>query len=222
MLNVEQYIGKTFGKLKIVSLEYKKQKYNKNNKKDGFLYYFNCVCTCGKNVIVNLHDLTSKHTQSCGCFQKEQTSNKNKVHGLTHSRLHNIWVSLKQRCYNINNQAYKNYGGRGIAVCNEWKNDFITFYNWAINNGYKEDLTIDRIDVNSNYYPENCRWITKAEQNRNYRRNVYVIYKNKKYCLKSLAEKFNINYKIFHKKYKKGISIEDIINSSSKKGQELD
>ena len=217
MLNTENFIGKKYGKLKIVSLSYKKQKYTKSGRKDGFLYYFNCICECGNYIDVNLHDLTSSHTQSCGCYQKTQVSKKNKIHGLTTSSIFHIWTSMKQRCLNPNNKAYKNYGGRGITICDDWKNNFITFYDWAMNNGYKENLSIDRIDNDGNYQPDNCRWVTRKEQNRNYRKNINVIYENTEYCLKDLSVKLNINYKYLHKKYKKGMKIEDIISAYAKR-----
>lgn len=216
MLNIDTFIGKKYGKLQIVSLDYKKQKYAKNGRKDGFLYYFKCLCECGNYTVVNLHDLTSHHTQSCGCYQKDQTSKSNKTHGLKNSPVFYIWTSMKQRCLNPNNRAYKNYGGRGITVCDEWKDDFKAFYDWAMANGYKEKLSIDRIDVNGNYEPSNCRWATRRIQSRNTRKNIIVEYKDEKLCLKDLAVKYNIDYKLLHKRFKKGWSIEKALTTPTK------
>ena len=93
-------------------------------------------------------------------------------HGMKHTRIYETWCGMKKRCYNPNSKSYKDYGERGIVVCDEWKNDFLSFYNWSVQNGYGENLQIDRIDTNGNYEPSNCRWITHAEQQRNRRNNI--------------------------------------------------
>ena len=95
----------------------------------------------------------------------------NYKHGMTHTKLHYVWLSLKQRCFNQNNPGYKNYGGRGIKVCDEWLNDFKAFYDWAMGNGYRSGLAIDRIDNNGNYGPSNCRFVTQAQNNKNKKNN---------------------------------------------------
>lgn len=128
-----------------------------------------CQCDCGNTTIVNSSDLLSGHTKSCGCLKHKAYNIK---HGLRNERIYHIWRLMKDRCYNKNSHSYGNYGGRGITVCEEWKNDFKAFYDWAISNGYNKDLksfdcTLDRIDVNGNYEPSNCRWITIKEQSVN-------------------------------------------------------
>ena len=100
------------------------------------------------------------------------------THGKRNTRLYCIWVSMKQRCYNKNNKDFVKYGSRGIKICDEWLNNFMSFYNWSMENSYKEDLTIDRINNNGNYEPSNCRWITQKAQTYNIRRNRYYTYKN--------------------------------------------
>jgi hypothetical protein len=130
---------------------------------------------CGTEFRAITDNVVQGKTRSCGCYNKRRTSETHKTHGLFGTKLYNIWNSMKDRVFNIKNKAYKNYGGRGITICDEWKNDAEAFYNWAILNGYEENkgLSIDRIDNDGGYYPENCRWTTRTIQGRNQR-----IYKN--------------------------------------------
>ena len=130
---------------------------------------------CGTEFKTILNNVKRGHTKSCGCYQKRRTSETNKTHGLGYTRLYNIWASIKDRTLNINTKVFNDYGGRGIAICEEWKNDFMSFYNWAMANGYSDGLSIDRIDNDGNYEPSNCRWTTQTIQTRNQR-----IYKNNK------------------------------------------
>lgn len=116
-----------------------------------------------------------------------------KVHGGRNTRLYGVWCAMKERCGNSHNKAYKRYGGRGIRVCEEWQHDFSAFREWAYKNGYKEGLTIDRIDSNGNYEPSNCRWATHKEQNRNYSRNHMITYKGRTQCLSDWADEYGIN-----------------------------
>lgn len=131
------------------------------------------LCSCGNKKEIIMSSVKSGKTKSCGCLRARETGERRKKHNLSKTKLYNVWSHMKSRCYNVNNKAYKDYGERGISTCNEWKDDFIVFYNWAIKNGYKESLTIDRENNDGNYEPDNCRWITRAEQNKN-RRKVYV------------------------------------------------
>ncbi|MFY4844609.1 hypothetical protein ACOTVP_08730 [Aliarcobacter butzleri] len=123
-------------------------------------------CFCGKEFKTQVSQIKNGYTKSCGC-----NKNKNKIkHNLSSHRLYNLWNLMINRCNNKKRKAYKDYGGRGIIVCEEWENDFIAFYNWSINNGYKENLTIDRVDNNKGYSPNNCRWVSRSIQSRNNRK----------------------------------------------------
>jgi hypothetical protein len=128
-----------------------------------------CTCDCGKVVTVISCNLRTGNTTSCGCYGRQRKSEANITHGLTGTRLHRIWRAMNTRCYNENFFAYKYYGGRGITICDEWRKDFKAFHDWAMGHGYSDALTIDRIDNNKGYFPDNCRWVTMAEQNKNKR-----------------------------------------------------
>lgn len=128
-----------------------------------------CVCDCGNEIIAEAYNLKCGHTGSCGCVQIERTAEANRTHGMRKTRLYRIWTDMKNRCYQQSYHGFKHYGGRGITVCKEWKNSFEAFRDWALSNGYADNLTIDRIDVNGNYRPDNCKWATMADQNKNKR-----------------------------------------------------
>ena len=128
---------------------------------------------CGTKFRASINSVKRGNTKSCGCYHKRRIKESNITHGLGTTRLYNIWGDIKRRTLNSKHKNYNDYGGRGITICDEWKNDFMSFYNWAILNGYSDELSIDRIDNDGNYEPSNCRWATRTIQSRNQR-----VYKN--------------------------------------------
>lgn len=162
----------------------------KTDMRDHRYIIYKCKCDCGNIIYVNGNKLRSGHTKSCGCYRKELLTS----HGKSNTRLYNIYHHMKARCYNITHDRYKDYGARGIVVCDEWLTDFTAFYNWSIENGYRENLTIDRIDVNGNYEPNNCRWATPKEQQRNTRYNRNYTINGETHCLIEWCERLNRNY----------------------------
>lgn len=131
------------------------------------------------------------------------------THGESKSHLYIVWASMKRRCYNPNSKDYKNYGGRGIILCPEWKENFTLFRDWAIKNGYKQGLQIDRKDTNGNYEPSNCRWVTQIENENNRRYTKKVIYNNKQYTLRQLADEFKISRSVLYDRiYGNGFTVD--------------
>lgn len=182
MRKVEDLTGAVFGRLTVVG----RCESEKPQKSSVWL----CQCLCGNRVVVQRNNLRSGHTRSCGCLKKEFSFAA--AHGQTDTRLFRIWSLMKDRCKNRNTQSFKSYGGREISVCDEW-NNFQTFYDWAMANGYSDDLTIDRIDVNGNYSPDNCRWATVKEQQNNRRNNHFVTYNGKTQTIAQWSEELGIN-----------------------------
>jgi len=158
--NFKDLTGKRYGKLTVL-------KYVGKDKNRHSLWL--CKCDCGVEKTISSTALQAGQ-KSCGCEGARTTlSQRMTKHGMYKSRIYDIWHCMKDRCYREGNSKYYLYGGRGIRVCDEWKNDFVPFYEWAMSNGYKDDLTLDRIDSDGNYEPSNCRWATVTEQNRNRR-----------------------------------------------------
>lgn len=153
-----------------------------------------CQCICGSYHNVSSRDLLSGHTKSCGCMKNEMIRAANTTHGFRQyrnmPRIYKIWLGMKERCYNPNSRAYRYYGGKGIVVCDRWKNSFQAFFEWAIQNGYTDALEIDRINFNGNYEPGNCRFVDDVTQARNTNRCIYQTINGKRMCLSEIAEKY--------------------------------
>ena len=151
-----------------------------------------CKCECGNVRNVLSSSLLRNHSFSCGCLQREETSARNKVlftkHGGFGTRLYGIWGKMIQRCTNPNNKSYDRYGARGITICDEWRDDFVAFRDWALDNGYSDDLSIDRIDDDGPYAPWNCRWANAKQQANNTRRNYNVTYQGRTRSMREWAD----------------------------------
>ena len=165
-----------------------------------------CRCDCGKEILVRGFTLRSGDIFSCGCESKRSTT-----HGESRTKLYHVWQGMKSRCNNPNYHQYHLYGGRGISVCDEWM-DYINFKEWAINNGYKPGLTIDRIDTDGNYCPENCRWVTQKEQQNNKRTNRTITYNGETHSLMEWCELLQLNYERVSSRLDYGWTFEDAIS----------
>lgn len=191
--------GQKFNKLTVISrAESRRQPSGK------LVTYWKCKCDCGNMIEVKACDLKDGHTISCGCSHiKHGYANK--------ERLYDTWKNMKRRCYDPKNKRYEQYGGRGIIVCKEWLDNYMNFRNWAMSNGYNDNLTIDRINVNGNYEPNNCRWATMSEQQNNVTRNRILKYKGEEKTMSEWAKAYNIPYSKFNKRIQMGWNIEKII-----------
>lgn len=166
MGNLRDLKGKTFGRLYVIE---------RGKNRNGFVCWI-CKCDCGKTVEIRSCSLVSGRTKSCGCLNLEVSTKRlkdlNTTHGKTNHKLYSVFTAMKQRCYDKNNKDYKYYGLREITICDEWLNDFMSFFNFAMSNGWKEGLEIDRENNDSDYTPENCRFVTRKVNNNNRRNSV--------------------------------------------------
>lgn len=151
-----------------------------------------CKCDCGNITYVNTNQLTSGHCKSCGCWNTVHPANLR--HGMYGTQLYRAWKSIKDRCYREKCKEYKYYGAKGVTMCDEWLHDFQKFADWSIVHGFEEGLSIDRIDVNGNYEPSNCRWITMQQQMRNRTDTHYITYKGQTHCMRDWADILGISY----------------------------
>jgi hypothetical protein len=167
-----------------------------------------CRCYCGKIFTTSGKTIRSGYVKSCGCLKTKvivEVGKKNKTHGETKTRLYDIWRGMKKRCHKETDSRYKNYGAKGIKVCDEWFLDYEAFRNWSLENGYSENLTIDRIDNKEGYKPSNCRWVDWKTQARNRTNNVLVMFEGEKVTLSQVAEIVGLSREAIWYRHKKGI-----------------
>lgn len=206
-----EMVGKRFGRWTVIE----------RVDKDVDGTYWLCRCDCGTERVVNGRGLRTGKSVSCGCYAREVTSRRMKnltpeekmkfaryTHRQSDSRLYCIWWGMRERCYRPSKAEYKYYGGRGITICDEWLEDFMNFYNWAMANGYEDHLSIDRIDVNGNYCPENCRWATHKEQCNNRRQNRFLKFNGETHTVKEWADIIGINVVTLRGRLRTGWSVE--------------
>lgn len=194
----ENLIGQKFGRLTVLGL---------SEKKSGRKSYWVCECECGNKKLVRSDCLKRGQVQSCGCMKEEQDKVNlgRTIHGDTpkgkQKRLWQTWQGMKQRTSNPNNKAYARYGGRGITVCDEWRESYVAFRDWSLSNGYADNLTIERIDNNGNYEPTNCRWATFKEQCNNRRTNVMIEWNGKTQNIQQWSDETGIPYNVLHDRF---------------------
>lgn len=162
-----------------------------------------CRCDCGEITFATRTALKSGHKRSCGCLMRERVGNMRRIDGRSSDNLYHLYYNIRNRCTNPNDPNYKYYGGRGIALCKEWR-DWESFKDWATLKGYEKGLTLDRIDVNGNYEPSNCRWITQAEQMRNTRKTRFLTYKGETKPLIEWCEILGISFNTASARFTRG------------------
>ena len=192
--------NKKFGKLKVISLDK-----IKNHKA-----YWICKCDCGNEKSIMANSLTSGKTKSCGCLAKSNFYKLITKHGDCKTKLYHCWLNMKNRCYNPNSVDSKWYFEKGISICDEWM-DYKNFKIWASQNGYKDGLTIERLDVNKNYCPENCTWIERNKQNNNKSDSRFITYNGQKKCLAEWIKELNLSKSFVYNRLRKDISFNEIV-----------
>lgn len=198
--NAKDITGQRFGRLTAIG------PVGKNKK--GVVWL--CRCDCGNTVTPLTNHLASGNTKSCGCLQKEIAVRRNTTHGMTKHPIHQIWISIIQRCANPKDRSYANYGGRGIAICDEWRHNFKTFHDYVsqLSHCGEEGYTLDRINNSLGYSPGNLRFATRVEQNRNQRKNVMITHNGKTQCLAAWATELDVSRATLNARLRRGWSIE--------------
>ena len=204
--------NKKFGRLRVIE--------RATNDNHGTARWL-CECECGTKKIIRTDKLREGEILSCGCYRRERGKKLYTKHNLTFTKygkkLLHIYSSMKYRCNNPKFKGFKYYGGRGIKVCKEWENSFEAFYKWAIDTGFREELSIDRIDVNKGYSPENCRWATSLIQQRNKTSNRIIKYNGVSHCISEWAEITGINYCTITGRLNRGWNIEKTLTTPSRR-----
>jgi len=181
--NFKDILGLKFGKLLVIA-------FSSRRSNEGSCYWL-CKCDCGNEIEIDGKALRSGHTQTCGCSKEGAKTKARELYGELGVAIYSRWLNMRKRCLSPKYKSYLDYGGRGISICAEWE-DIEVFCNWAIDSGFAPELELDRIDVNGNYCPLNCRWITEKEQNRNKRNNRMITYNGEAKCISEWAEKLKI------------------------------
>jgi len=212
MSRIVDLTGRRFGRLVVL--------YESEERKGGRLTW-HCRCNCGNEVDIIGRNLTSGHTKSCGCYNRERAAEVHTVHGMSRKRkqhpIYWTWRAMLQRCEKPNSKQYKDYGGRGIAVCDEW-HDAQVFIGWALASGWQKGLTLDRIDNDGNYEPSNCHWVTRKENNRNKRSNRLITFNGKTQCLADWAEEVGMDFAtLWHRLYRFHWSIERALTEPARR-----
>lgn len=210
---IKDHTGERYGRLTVVCA-------TEERKTSGNNAIWLCRCDCGKYVKVPSSELRDgARTKSCGCLRRSSES-KNKTHGGTHERLYTVWMGMRRRCYDKSLKDYCRYGGRGISVCEEWK-DYSSFRKWALENGYNEkakysECTLDRIDVNGNYSPDNCRFVSMIAQNNNKRNNKILEYRGEEKTISEWERETNSKSGFIRDRVNRGWSAEKALNTPPK------
>ena len=215
-MNTVNLTGQRFGRLLVVD-EAEPQVYH-TPKRKVVKRRWRCLCDCGQQCVVSMSNLRSGHTKSCGCLQDECRQahiKKMTIHNEWKTRLFGIWTGIKNRTSNPNVESFGRYGGRGIAICDEWKESYDAFRRWAISHGYQDNLSIDRINPDGDYTPDNCRWVTVKEQANNRRSNRYITYNNPTLTLMQWSEVTGLHWSTIRGRLNRGWSVEDALTISA-------
>lgn len=207
--------GQRFGRLTVI----KRVGLDSTGKNSTWL----CRCDCGVEKVISRVSLVRGGSRSCGCLNSQESKQRIKMLHDVHrdeypkiERLSRIWRKMRNRCLNPNNSSFKDYGGRGIEICSEWDN-FYEFQEWALNSGYSKELTLDRINVNGNYDPENCRWVSLKRQERNKRNTIYLTLHGIKKPMADWSDEIGISWRTLHSRYVRGWSDEQILTTPVQK-----
>lgn len=185
--------GKKFGRWTVIKAD-----------KDAKPRKWICRCECGTVRSVFERSLVSGKSVSCGCYQREASISSNTTHNMSRHRLYKIYMNMKSRCYNPKSEGFSEYGGRGIKICDEWLEAFDNFCDWSLENGYADCLTIDRIDNDGNYCPENCRWATVECQSNNRQNTIFFEFLGVKKSLKQWTQYMGWKYSKYYGRYYRG------------------
>lgn len=205
MRQMVEMVGKTFGNLTVIRRVESRILPSGQHKT-----MWECKCSCGNTYIAEGYNLRNGVSRQCSKCSRKASAEKRKIHGLSDSRLQHIHSGMMARCTNKNHTYYKNYGGRGISVCDEWygSKGFPAFVEWAKSSGYSDCLTLDRIDNNGNYCPENCKWSTRKEQANNTRRNKVICFNGETHTLSQWADIYHMDQDLLGRRLLRGVSME--------------